>query len=457
MKQVVLLSFLFFLLACGDDKEIRSKRLNPININPDSPIRGTPGENLMLDEIPEVTDDNAASLTLSGTCIDGRGQVSLSVDSVVISDPVDCVNGRFQVTVDLSDLPTDTISIQIKVTQGTGDQLVTDTLPASVSINDPPPPQPIIPSFMELVDPQTSPSENFNPVIRVKDRQPGDRVELFTDSECKNAVAGEKVPEDATSVDLTVCELNQEYGYGCHGNKLTPGNYKFYERSSNSGGSSGCSTEYMEYFLTPDQGSPPEPKALSIESPNPGFLARPVIRVFGVIPGNRVTLHKDKFCNYPILPTWGSSHYNQVVEDGKSYIDIEPGVVSYNTGDYVIYAKTTNFYGMSKCSKSSVTYTLKRRDPPTNLSIEDTSYYPSRPIIKVSGVSPGDSVFLYRDSQCSESQMGYAKVPDNATSVDITVYGVSTDTTTFYANRSGGMTLITDCSTASVTYEYLGN
>ncbi len=152
--------------------------------------------NLRLDQLPEITDENIQSLTLSGTCIDGHGQVSLSVDSVVISDPVDCVGGRFQVTVDLSDLSVDTTSIQIRVTQGTGDQLVTDTLPANVSINEPPPPQPIIPSFMELVDPQTSPSENFNPVIRVKDRQPGDMVILFTDSECKtNAVAGGKVPE----------------------------------------------------------------------------------------------------------------------------------------------------------------------------------------------------------------------------------------------------------------------
>ncbi len=242
----------------------------------------------------------------------------------------------------------------------------------------------------------------------------------------------------------------------CHEKKLTPGNYKFYEKSSNSQGSSGCSTEYMEYFLTPDPGSPPEPKALSVESPNPGFLTKPVIRVFGVIPGNKVTVHKDKFCTT-------SSSLEMRVEDGKSYIDITYRVASGTSvygkpGDHVIYAKTTNFYGSSRCSKASVTYTLKRPDPPTTLSLVTPSPGTNLPVIRVSGVSPGDWVKLYKDSQCSESSVGYATVPDNATSVDIkTTLLPIPGTFTFYAKFSSNTTLSSDCSPIGVTYEYQRN
>ena len=226
---------------------------------------------------------------------------------------------------------------------------------------------------MELIDPKTSSSENVNPVIRVKDKKPGDWVELFTDSECKNNVAGGPVPEGSTSIDLTVCGivtfLDGYLHHPCHQDRLTPGDYKFYEKSLNENGSSDCSNEYVEYFLTPDPRSPSEPEALSVQPPTDPRsinLYYPLIRVLGVIPGNKVTLHLDKFCNdiyhkgSPLKEPIGSN----TVEEGESHTHIEMhfGSITHlrNTpGSYPIYAKAGNFYGWSRCSKASVTHVLQ--------------------------------------------------------------------------------------------------
>ncbi len=340
INESLLISHCLSFFGCSDNQN--GSNSSP-SLNPGDP-RGVPGQDLKLDQLSEVTDTNKNSFTISGTCLDGGGLITITVEDEVIGEDIPCTDGRFSLTADLEDFSSDSDTMEISILQKKNGETVTDSLTTDITINDPPPVQPIIPSFMELVNPKSSPSENTNPVIRVKERKPGDTVELFTDSECTHRVAIGAVPNNATSVDLNICEPGT-----CHENQLTPGHYKFYEKSSNDRGSSGCSQEYLEYFLDPDPGAPRVPAAM--------ILVESAIRVLGVNPENTVSLHTTPFCN-------DSPKGIGTVEDGKSYIDLTVLDSGLNPGDYVLYSKTGNFYGWSKCSDVNVRYTLTRPEDP---------------------------------------------------------------------------------------------
>ena len=273
--------------------------------------------------------------------------------------------------------------------------------------------------------------------------------------------------------------------------ELTPGKYRFYERSRNMYGQTACNVGSLEYDLSPNPGAPKSPWLLSLMDPkydpsldteeNNALLHKsledrsvarnPRIRVFGVTPGNEVSLHLTNHCNDDIASkimledlsapvTLSPDHkgeYMKKVPQDQSYVDLK--IPAPSTGDglapgiYLFRAKTRNFYGWSRCSLTGTYYSVLGYNPIPNgndfrvkgltassdvftgtdvtptIRIGDDNTDDSDEPASGSGIlNEGDTVTIYYTSSASETdlckegnEIGSGTVAEGKTTVEITV------------------------------------
>ena len=275
--------------------------------------------------------------------------------------------------------------------------------------------------------------------------------------------------------------------------ELTPGKYRFYERSVNASGQTACNVGSLEYDLLPHDGTPKSPWLLSLMDPdydpdldpatdeNTALLHKsasdrsvnrnPRIRVFGVTPGNEVSLHLTNHCNDDISPKImvenlstpsaltdaHKAQYMKKVPDGQSYVDLKIPAAAAGEGlapgIYLFRAKTRNFYGWSRCSLTGTYYSVLGHNPiatGANFRVkgltDSSGVFTSvdvTPTIRIGDDDPtdsddpaaasailgeGDTVALYYTSSttetdlCKESnRIGSGTVAKGKTTVEITV------------------------------------
>ena len=427
----VVLALTVFFVGCRDSSNNRDISSN----NPGTPLPpGDPKDNrddivVTIMTASEVNDANVENFKISGACvegIDGGGDVTLDIGGRrAASGP--CVSGIYTFVIDLTQF---TLSnpVTIKVSQRVNGVTISESrvVPQGYRTDDPPPENPVVATTIELIHPMLSPSEVLSPVLRVNNRFPGDTVKLYTNRRCTEAslVGTETVLEPAQDSEDPEEGTYARFKIG----PLTPGKYRFYETSSNSHGTTTCNIGSLEYDLRPSPGSPKSPWLLLITDPlrtDKSLDQTPTVRVYGVTPGNTVSLHLTKHCNDTAVASL------EIPED-QSYADLTPGG-DLDPGVYLFRAKTRNFYGWSYCSLTGTYYTVLTPNPISSLHLSDPSSSPGTdltPTITVSGVEEGDTVHLYK-SDCTAS-LGSGVVAAGDTSVEITVNaGVFTDVGTY--------------------------
>ena len=280
--------------------------------------------------------------------------------------------------------------------------------------------QPTAPTGLSLNTPSSSPNENLNPTIRVSGVVSGQGVRLYSDSSCSTEI-GTGI-STGTTIDITTTTLNINA-------------YTFYAETTEDGQDSDCSTASVSYTTRPTA-----PTGLSLLSPSssPDDDSTPTITVNGVISGQTVRLFSNSGC---------STQVGSASATGGT-VDITTSSLSPNS--YTFYANTTENSQASSCSNVGIAYALLPTAP-TGLSLNSPSSSPDTdktPIIRVSGVTSGQTVELYTDLSCSTS-VGSATA--SGTTVDITSSSLSSGSYTFYADATGGGQT-SDCSSASVNY-----
>ncbi len=295
---------------------------------------------------------------------------------------------------------------------------------------------PAAPTALTLITPASSPGRQSLITVRASGVTNGSTVRLFTDSNCSAQIAS--AAATGTTVNLTTTT------------DLASGSYTLYSNRTVSGLTSPCSTATVTYqrdtVLT-------TPSTVTRTSPasSPGIDPWPVITVGGVTSGDTVSLYSDSSCTTLLGSSVASS----------TTIDLSPDN-ALSDGTYNFYAKSTYVNTnanastttlSSSCSSAHAQYVLDTLiSSPTGLTVTSPTVTPSpsvTPIIRVSGVSNGDTVYLFTDSSCT-SQI--ASATSTGTSVDIVTSIPAGDAVwDFYATRING-SYHSNCSTATTQY-----
>ncbi len=410
----------FFYIGCKDS----SSESPQSSVNPPGTTRpGDPKQNpdntlVTVNTAPEVNDENVENFKVSGECvnaIDGGGDVIMEIEaSRVATGP--CNNGVYTFVVDLTQL---TLSnpVIIKISQRINGVTVSESriVPKGYRTDDPPPENPVVSTSIDLIHPEVSPSDVLSPILRVNNRFSGDTVKLYTNRRCTplSLVGTTTVPisqlDSEDPEEGTYARFLLDF--------LTPGKYRFYETSTNHYGTTPCNIGSLEYDLEPSPGAPKSPWLLLTIDPlrfDKSLNGTPTIRIYGVAPGNTVSLHITKHCN-------DLSIASAVVSDSQSYVELS-GDRGLAPGVYLFRARTRNFYGWSRCSLTGTYYTVLKPSPITSVFLSEPTSSPGTdltPKLTVTNVEPGDTIHLYK-SDCTNS-LGSAVVEEDEGSVDITV------------------------------------
>ena len=283
---------------------------------------------------------------------------------------------------------------------------------------------PDVPSEISLNIPSTSPSVNRTPTIVIGGVRSGYTVMLFSDSSCSILVGS----RSASGTEIDIITSN-----------LSIGSYRFYARSSGVNLSS-CSTASLRYEIIPTA-----PTGLSLSSPlnSPSDNSAPTITVNRVNSGQSVALFTDSNC------------YNQVGSEISTGASINITTSSLQSGVYNFYANTSEEGKISSCSSQNISYTIIPKSP-IRLALSSISSPISvnqTPTITVSGVSSGQSVELFTDSNCS---MLVGMATASGQMVDIITSSLSLGLYIFYANITENG-LVSSCSSANVSYSVIPN
>lgn len=397
------------------------------SINPGTDPKRNPEVDLTIITAQEVNDENIENFKVSGACVEdteGGGDVTLTVGSRRMNSP--CAKGIYTFVIDLTQLGRLSNPVIIKISQRVNGTTYSESrqVPQGYRTDDPPPENPVVETSIELIYPETSPSYVTNPILKVNNRfydqesSTGDAVQLYTDRRCTElSKIGGKITVPAPGQDSEPTE-------GTYAKipllDLTPGKYRFYEISENSYGDATwrttCNIGSLEYDLLPSLGAPKSPWLLLTVDPfliDKSLVKKPKIRVYGVTPGNVVSLHKSNHCNDTAIAS-------MEVPADQSYVELA-GDTDLAEGVYLFRAKTRNFYGWSRCSLTGTYYTVLTESDITvglgsGLSAQDTDLTPT---IEVSNAQAGDTIHLYKED-CLTS-LGSGTVADDGNSVDITI------------------------------------
>lgn len=176
-----------------------------------------------------------------------------------------------------------------------------------------------------------------------------------------------------------------------------------------------------------------------------GFDSTPTFLLSGVVSGETVKIYANAGC---------TSELGSAVASGSTVsITSDPlGIGSQN-----FYTKSINSIGQTSCSGLMTTYTYLGVAPvtATSMTLQSPATSPntdSTPTFTLSGVLAGETVKIYTNATCS-TEVGTAVAA--GTSVNITSSALAPGTYTFYT-RSVNNAGSGSCSSAMVTYEYLG-
>ena len=204
------------------------------------------------------------------------------------------------------------------------------------------------------------------------------------------------------------------------------GTYTFYAIRENSP----CSTVSASYQVL-ERPSPPSSMELIIPSITPGYDNRVTLRVNGVAAADIVEIFNESTC----LNTVGVG-----IASGAS-VDIQTS--SLNSGFQVFYTKRTN----SLCSGFLANYRVLLRPSISGISITTPLTSPNAnytPTVRVSGITIGDYVKLFKNSTCTEEVgSGFAI----STSIDLSTSDLPVGAYKFYATIGGAV-----CSVESASY-----
>jgi alpha-tubulin suppressor-like RCC1 family protein len=169
-----------------------------------------------------------------------------------------------------------------------------------------------------------------------------------------------------------------------------------------------------------------------------------LLEVTGTSPGDQVTIYHDLDCTQPVGVGYASG------------LSARVWLTETSSGVYNYYAKATDLAGnVSACSTNFATYQLDLGPPSVvslNLSMQDPSSnsgVDSTPTIRITGVSAGETVALFRDNQCL---LELARGIVAGTSIDLTSSFLATGTYLFFAQVTDIAGNISQCSSNSVSY-----
>ena len=237
---------------------------------------------------------------------------------------------------------------------------------------------PTIASSMTLINPASSPGYLATPTIRLNGVVSGERVYIYRDSLCATSLG------DATATSTTVSITTSA---------LPLGTNQFYTKTTNSVGSSSCSTSLLTYqFLG---SAPTMATSMTLVNPtsSPNYLATPTVRLDGVVSGETVSLYSNDSCTSLIGTTTAAGTTATIITSALSI-----GATNF-------YTKTTNSYGSTACSTALLSYTYSGTSP----KIQVTWTANRENAVNKSG--GGYRVYYSRTSGFSISGATYVDVP----------------------------------------------
>ena len=297
---------------------------------------------------------------------------------------------------------------------------------------------PSVPSGLALQNPATSPNTSDTPQIRVSGVASGNVIKLYKNNTCTAPnLMGSGTASGAT-IDITSSSLGSD------------ATFNFYATASDAlGNESACSSATVAY--TRDTTAPSVPSGLALQNPatSPNTSDTPQIRVSGVTSGDTIKLFKDNTCTVP----------NQMGSGNASGANIDITSSSLGSdGTYNFYATASDALGnQSACSSATVQYVKDTIAPsvPSGLTLQNPVSSPGNsdtPQIRVSGVTSGDVIKLYKNNTCTAPNLMGSGTASGATH-DITSSSLGSDSTfNFYATASDVTGNESACSSATVAY-----
>lgn len=294
---------------------------------------------------------------------------------------------------------------------------------------------PAAPTSLTLISPSGNTRASVI-TVRVGGVTSGNAVKIYSDNNCSTQIGSATASSSTVDITTTV--------------NLPAGSNTIYANRTSAAGTSACSTATLTYT-----------RATSISAPNSISLinnisssdsvASPTLTVSGVVSGDTVELYTDSSCTTLVASGTASG----------TTIDLTT-TNPLNDGTYNFYAKskytntnvdTTTTVLSSSCSTAHVQYILSTYiASPTALSVVSPTVVPNlsvTPIIRVSGVSNGDTVYLFNDSSCTSL---ITSATATSSTVDILTSLPAGDATwDFYATRTNG-NFHSPCSSATAQY-----
>lgn len=282
------------------------------------------------------------------------------------------------------------------------------------------------PTLVSLTAPNEINSLEDNIQITVSGISSGNSVKLYTDSSCSNEVSSQVASSSEVVFDLALTSF---------------GPYTFYATQESSiNDKSACSSSYANYVYE-NSVAPTYMDSVTFSSPqgNAGTSSTISVSVSGVSYGHTIKLFSDSSCSTEV----GS----EVASSSTVTFSLNLGVI----GDYEYYANSTNNYGVSNCVGTH-NYSLGEiPSAPNSLTVSPGAIgLDTTPTITVGGISNGDTVRIFTDSNCSQ-QAGSAVSSSTSVSVDsdaLTSFSVYN----YYATTSNSFGE-SECSSATVSYD----
>ncbi len=294
---------------------------------------------------------------------------------------------------------------------------------------------PILPTLgtsFTLTTPSSSP--NFISAISfsVSGVVSGETIKIYTDATCSTQILSKIA--SASSVSFTTASLSI-------------GTHHFYTRSTNSVGTTACSTIHLTYNYLGIAPTIASSIALFSPATTPDYDKTPTLLLSGVVSGETVSVYSDSLCTVFLGSAIAAATTVQVTT-----IPIALGIFNF-------YTATSNAAGSSACSTISVNYEYLGVLPTTaatmTLKTPTTSpNYAASPVYTLSnGVSPGDTVKVYSDVGCT-TLVGSSLA--TSSTVDVTISALSVIATYNFYSKSTNIIGTSACSAILGSYNYLG-
>ena len=334
------------------------------------------------------------------------------------------------------------------------------------------------PSGITLLEPVTASHIDDTPKVRIEGVRVGDVVRMYADALCVESISY-PVQSLGDSVDIETWPLPEGE------------NYQFYVRYNRVGSNrSDCWNSGLNYNVLMDakrmslkvptlempesieilDGDGTWKDALASDNPTPMIRISPTLYYRGEVGIYTDSKCKNKIESVKALP---KRRYDYDKVFGKrilfdyAYVPIDFKTQSLDPGEYTFYAQSWIGENFSECSTDYARYTLlppreevlvaERPESPTAITVsypfEAVSGVEHSPIFKIDGVLSGDSVRIYRDSECLLPLVETETVSEGR-SVLIVASNLFVGSYTVYASvvRDG---IQSNCSTAYLSYEVL--